>query len=181
VWDLLVDPRRVVDCVPGGELDAVVDGRTFDGRVRVRLGALTLAYRGRVRLAEVDLAARRVRIVGEALESAGAGWARLTLDSWLTALPGGRTAVAVLAQVEVAGRMVEVWRGLLEQVARQVFQQFAACVRATAEAEAARPPGARGGLPPARRREPLRAIPLLVRALRAWVAAAMFPGRGSNP
>ncbi|HEY7724395.1 MAG TPA: SRPBCC domain-containing protein [Anaeromyxobacteraceae bacterium] len=176
VWDFLVDPRRVVGCVPGGELDAVLDERVFDGRVRVDVGAWTMAYRGRVRLAEVDVAARSVRIVGQALESAGAGSARLTLDSSLTALPGGRTGVAVHARVEMAGGIVRPWRGLLDHVARQVFQQFTASVRAAAGRPAV--PGAAPAQ--AGRREPLRAIPLLARALRAWVAGLVRPRRSGS-
>jgi hypothetical protein len=35
VWGFLVDPRRMVGCVPGGELERVLDDRTFDGAVRV--------------------------------------------------------------------------------------------------------------------------------------------------
>jgi carbon monoxide dehydrogenase subunit G len=172
VWDFLVDPRRVVACVPGGELTAVLDERTFDGTIRVIVGPLTLAYGGRVRLADVDAAARRVRILGDAHERAGTDSARLTLESWLTPLPGGATEVVALARVDVAGRVVELGRGVLESLGHLVFQQFASCVRATVEAEQA--PvlgGARAAAhPKAVRPEPLRAVPLVFRAVKAWVA-----------
>ncbi len=181
VWDYLIDPRRVVACVPGGELGAIVDERTYDGAVKVAVGPLTLAYAGRVRLAEVDAAARRVKIVGEARERAGTDSARLTLESWLTALPSGRTEVVAHAQVDVAGRIVELGRGVLEQLAHVVFQDFAACVRATVEAEEARRAALAAGATapqPARAASPapLRAVPLVFRALRAWVGAWLRRG-----
>lgn len=170
VWDFLVDPRRVVGCVPGGELGAILNERTFDGTVSVAVGPLTLAYGGRVELAEVDAGHRRVRIVGRARERAGPDRARLTLESWLDAPPGGGTQVTARARVDVAGRIVELGLAFLEPLAHLVFQEFAEKVRATLEAEEA---CRRLGAAPqaARRSPPLRALPLVLRALRAWLAA----------
>jgi carbon monoxide dehydrogenase subunit G len=179
VWDHLVDPRRVVACVPGGELTSVTDERTFHGALRVAVGPLVLAYAGRVRLEEADVAARRVRIVGEAHERAGPGAARLTLESWLAPLPAGATEVVAHARVDVRGRIVELGRGALEQLGHVVFQDFAARVRDAVEAEeAGRPaPGASEGA----RNEPLRAVPLVLRALRAWLAARLRTAGGRSP
>jgi carbon monoxide dehydrogenase subunit G len=183
VWEYLVDPRRVVACVPGGELTAVLDDRTFEGTIRVVVGPLTLAYGGRVHLAEVDEAARRVTIVGDAHERAGTDSARLTLRSWLTALRGAEaTEVVAHARIDVAGRIVELGRGVLEPLGHLVFQQFASCVRETLEAEqAAIAAGACAGAhPKVARAEPLRAIPLVLRAMRAWMAGWLRPRRGAG-
>jgi len=188
VWDFLLDPRRVVRCVPGGELTDVVDERNFRGRVRIAVGPLTLAYGGGVRLAEVDELARRVKIVGLARERAGVDSARLSLESWLAELPWGGTEVFALARIDVAGRVVELGRGFLEQLGHLVFQEFAASVAARIESAArARAAPAPVGAPPASA-APLRAIPLVFRALRAWAAGAVRarrshedggPGRGA--
>jgi carbon monoxide dehydrogenase subunit G len=162
VWNFLVDPRRVVECVPGGALVAIVDDRTYDGEVRVSVGPLTFAYGGRVSLAEADAAARRVTIVGEAHERAGTGSALLTLASELAALPGG-TDVAAHVRVAVGGRLVELGRGFLEELGHVVFREFAERVCASIERGGRRPPG----------QATLRALPLVLRALRGWLA----PGR----
>lgn len=183
VWDFLVDPRRVVACVPGGDLASVIDERTFDGTIRVSVGPWIIPYAGRVHLAEMDVAERRVKIVGAARERAGDDSARLTLESWLTPLPGGATEVVAHARVDVAGRVVELGRGVLEPLGHLVFQQFAACVRATVEAERAGGRGAAtaGPAPGPARREPLRAIPLVLRAVRAWMAGWLRPREGGGP
>ena len=181
VWDYLIDPRRVVGCVPGGEVAAVLDERTFDGTIRVAVGPLTLAYAGRVELAEVDSAAHRVKIVGTAHERAGPGSARLTLDSWLTPLPGGETEVVAHARVDVTGAIVELGRGVLESLGHVVFQDFASCVRATIEAEEAVRHGARAPAAPARRRRaPVRAFPLVFRAVKRWMAGWFRPRAGGR-
>jgi carbon monoxide dehydrogenase subunit G len=180
VWDFLVDPRRVVACVPGGELGQVVDERTFHGKVRVRVGPLVLAYRGRVSLAEVDAGARRVRIVGEARETAGTDAVRMTLESGLTALPTGGTEVIARVRVEVEGRLIELGRGVLERAGHEVFRDFAACVRARIEAEAAGGSGGGAGArAPVPHRDALRPVPLLIGALRAWVAE-LLRARGAR-
>jgi carbon monoxide dehydrogenase subunit G len=173
VWDFLVDPRRVVACVPGGELLGVTGDGAFDGRLRVAIGPFTFAYGGRVRIAEEDLASRHVRIVGEARERAGSDSARLTLVSRLATLPGGATEVVAHARVEVEGRLVELGRGLLEPLGHLVFQDFAGAVRAAVEAEAAgaAPVPATGARPRAPAGPPLRAVPLAFRTLGSWMAA----------
>jgi carbon monoxide dehydrogenase subunit G len=179
VWDFMVDPRRVVACVPGGELEAV-DGRTFLGAVKVLVGPLTLAYRGRVRLAKVDADLRRVTIVGEARERAGTDSARLTLESWLGSLPDGRTEVVAIARVDVAGRILRLGLGVLQPLGHAVFQEFAARVQERIEAdEACR---ARGEAPPVRgATEPLRAIPFALGSLRAWVLGMFRPRVRGRP
>ncbi len=174
VWTFLVDPRRVVTCLPGAELVGVVDPRTFDGNVKVKVGPMTVSYRGRVHLAEVDEAGRRVRMTGEGREAAGAGTARMTMESRLAAAPGGGTEVAVQADVDVAGRLVQLGRGMIEQVAHQLFQQFAACVRSTLESA-----GAAGA--PAPRPEAVRAIPLFFSALWAWILELLRRLGGRRP
>jgi len=142
VWAYLVDPRRVVTCLPGAELVEVTDERTFQGNVKVKVGTVTVSYKGRVLLAELDSTARHVKMIGEGRETAGTGSAKLTLVSRVNALPDGATEVSVQADLDVVGRIVQLGRGLVEQVARQLFQQFVGCVRATLEAEAGLPAAA---------------------------------------
>ncbi len=169
VWAYLVDPRRVVRCLPGAELTEVVDEKTFLGRVKVKVGPVTVGYQGKVLLVELDEAGRRVRMTGEGRESTGSGAARMNMESRLARLPSGATEVTVQAEVDVAGRIMQLGRGMIEQVSRQLFQQFSACVQATLEAEAlaATAPGGSSSAPaPAPREvEPVRAIPLLLTTL----------------
>lgn len=134
VWRYLIDPRQVVECLPGAELVNAVDDRTFTGRVKVKVGPVTAAYEGQARLVEVDEGARRVRMTAEGRESAGAGSAKMTMTSLVTAADGGGSAVRVEAQLDVAGRIVQFGRGMIETVNRQMFAQFTACVRTRMEA-----------------------------------------------
>ena len=163
VWSYLVDPRRVVRCLPGAELTEVVDERTFLGKVKVKVGPVTVAYQGKVLLVELDEAGRRVRMTGEGRESTGSGAARMNMESRLVLLPTGATEVTVVAEVDIAGRLMQLGRGMIEQVSHQLFQQFATCVQATLEAEAAASASGPAGEsppppPPPREVEPVRAV-----------------------
>ena len=170
VWEYLVDPRRVVGCLPGAELTEVVDERTFHGAMKVKVGPVTVSYRGRVRLVEVDGAGHRVRMEGDGRESAGTGSAKMVMESTVTAAEGGGSEVVVRSDVDVVGRIVQLGRGMIEQVSHQLFEQFAGCVRATLEAEAASRAGAAAPAePPPPRPEAVAALPLLLRAIWAWL------------
>jgi carbon monoxide dehydrogenase subunit G len=42
VWKYLIDPQRVVHCLPGAELLEQQDERTFLGAIKVKVGPLSM-------------------------------------------------------------------------------------------------------------------------------------------
>jgi carbon monoxide dehydrogenase subunit G len=144
VWAFLIDPQKVVQCLPGAELLSTEDARTFTGRIRVKVGPVVAGYRGRARFEEIDESARRARMSGEGQETSGGGSAKMKMTSTVTSLDNGGARVQVDAEVDVVGRLVQFGRGMMEEVSRQLFQQFADCVRSRLEAEntaSGAPPG----------------------------------------
>lgn len=143
VWAFLKNPADVVTCLPGAELTSTIDERTYGGRVKVKVGPITAAYAGKATLAEVDDASRRMQIVAEGKESGGPGSARMTMTGVVTALPDGGSEVSVDAAIDIAGRVMQFGRGLIESVNKQLFRQFAEAVQARlAAAEAPASSGA---------------------------------------
>jgi uncharacterized protein len=194
VWSYLVDPRQVVDCLPGAELTEVKDDSTFLGRVKVKVGPVTAAYNGKVTITNRDDGAHVVSMVGEGREAAGSGSAKMTMTSRLASLPTGVTQVRVTADVDIVGKAAQFGRGMIETVNKQLFKQFTECVRTTLEPPADHPPSSATNEPvspstslpfsgsaapsasPRAQAEPLRILPMLVRAavemLGRWVRAA---------
>ena len=177
VWRYIIDPHRVVSCLPGAELTGDEGERTYLGRVRVKVGPVTASYAGRAQLAEVDEARHSVRLTGEGRESGGAGSARLTMRSHLVRMPDGATEIRVEADIDVAGKIVQFGRGMIEGVSRQLFRQFAECVRAELETSAAvvepsRPSAVSSATPAAPRPDvkPVRALPLVLK----WLWSALL-------
>ena len=133
VWRYIVDPHRVVRCLPGAELTGEEAERTYLGRVKVKVGPVTASYSGRAQLSDVDEVNHRVRLTGEGRETGGAGSAKLAMTSRITALSVGATEIRVEADIDIAGKIVQFGRGMIEGVSKQLFRQFADCVRAELE------------------------------------------------
>jgi len=196
VWQYLLDPHKVVVCMPGAELAEVVDERTFLGNIKIKIGPITTSYKGRIQMTEVDPSAHVVSIVAEGRESGG-GTAKGTMTSRLQTSPDGDTEVAVEAGVDITGRIMQFGRGMIEDVTRQLFQQFVSCARQQIEAlpvgagvtsgsaqakvpEQAEAPGqaaAPGQAPPVREAEPIRVLPLAFRALWSAIGRIFKPSR----
>jgi hypothetical protein len=166
VWRFVMDPDKVAACMPGAELEQVVDERTFLGSIKIKVGAITTGYKGRVQITEVDAVSYRVQMVGEGRETGG-GTAKATMSSSLRLLPDGQTEVITEASLDLTGRIMQVGRGMIQGVSQQLFQQF---VRRTKERLEA-PEGAAALATPTDR-EPLRVVPLILRTL--WAAVLGF-------
>src|SRR5499427_9143790 len=129
VWEYLIDPAKVAVCIPGAELLESQDERTFVGAVKVKVGPMTMSYKGLMKFTEVDEQGRQVRMVGEGRETGGAGSAKVTMLSKVAPLEGGGALVVVSADVDLVGKVVQFGRGMIEEVSRQLFRQFSACVK----------------------------------------------------
>ena len=135
VWQYLIDPASVVQCLPGAELLESHDDRTFVGQIKVKVGPLSMSYKGKGSFTEVNDETHTVRMVGEAREVGGSGSTKVTMVSIVTALDGGGSQVSVDADINLVGRIVQFGRGMIEEVSRQMFRQFSACVKSRLEAD----------------------------------------------
>lgn len=129
VWKYMIDPERVVHCLPGAELLEVQDDQSFLGAIKVKVGPLAMSYKGKARFTEVNEETYQVRMVGDAREVGGSGSTKVSMLSTVSALPDGGSEVVVNADVDLVGRIVQFGRGMIEEVSRQMFRQFSACVK----------------------------------------------------
>jgi carbon monoxide dehydrogenase subunit G len=82
VWDGLLDIERVAPCMPGATLDRV-EGDSFGGRVKVKVGPISMTYSGTARFLQRDEDTRRVTIQADGRELRGSGTAAATIDAVL--------------------------------------------------------------------------------------------------
>src|SRR5215467_12816636 len=179
VWEYLIDPARVVFCIPGAELLEAQDERTFVGAVKVKVGPMTMSYKGLMKFTEVDEQEHQVRMVGEGREAGGAGSARVTMLSKVAPLGGVGSLVVVNAEVDLVGKIVQLGRGMIEEVSRQLFRQFSACVKQRLEvADEAQPSVTQTAEPrsgeksPEAETEALSVAPLALQAI--WAVIKRF-------
>jgi carbon monoxide dehydrogenase subunit G len=136
VFSFLLDVNRVVGCMPGAELSEVVDPDNFKGRVKIKVGPITVAYNGTARIAERDETARRAVLQADGRETTGPGSARAS--AVMTVVPAGSGSMVKLAtDFNVAGRIANFGRGVMEDVSRRLVGQMAQCIKSNLESEAA--------------------------------------------
>jgi carbon monoxide dehydrogenase subunit G len=126
VWTAVVDPERVAPCMPGATLGEV-DGDSFRGTVKVKLGPISLMYKGTGEFLEKDEQARRVVIKASGKDARGAGTASATVTVTLTAA-GGSTTGAVATDLSVTGKPAQFGRGMISEVGGKILKSFAACL-----------------------------------------------------
>ena len=129
VWKYLIDPQRVVQCLPGAELLEQQDERTFLGAIKVRVGPLSMSYKGQAKFTEINEETHQVRMVGDAREVGGSGSTKVSMLSTVSPLASGGSEVLVNADIDLVGKIVQFGRGMIEEVSRQMFRQFSTCVR----------------------------------------------------
>ncbi len=192
-WAYLTQPERIVVCLPGAELTEVVDERCYAGGVKVKLGAVTMEYRGTAEFTEVDPERRVIRMEGKGRERRGGGTVTLAMESRVHELDEGRCEVTVVADIQLAGKIVRFGRGMIQAVTAEIFKEFTASraaelaagkARGATDADAAAQPRPTGvpvaprptgesadvsGTAAASSSEALPLLPLLLRSLRSWL------------
>ncbi|MFG2965073.1 MULTISPECIES: SRPBCC family protein [unclassified Streptomyces] len=125
-WRALLDIERVAPCLPGAVVEDY-DGKTVTGSVKVKVGPVTVAYRGTAVFEEQDASAHRMVLLAAGRETRGQGTARATVTAALTERDGA-TAVSVRTDLTVTGRPAQFGRGVLAEVGDRLVGQFAVCL-----------------------------------------------------
>jgi uncharacterized protein len=141
VFAYLINVNKVVGCVPGAELSEVVDPTTFKGKVKIKVGPITVAYSGTARIIDRNDAQHSATLEAEGRETTGPGSARA--KALMSVEPeGAGSTVKIVTDYNVAGRVAQFGRGVMEDVSRRIVNDMAACIKANVEAAE---PAADGG------------------------------------
>jgi uncharacterized protein len=137
VWGALLDPERVAPCMPGATLTGV-DGDSFTGTMKVKLGPVVLLYKGTGTFTERDEQARRAVLKAAAKDSRGNGTVNATVTITLTQ-EGDQTSGTVVTDLSITGRPAQFGRGMIADVGGKILEQFASCLSDKLAAPAAAP------------------------------------------
>jgi carbon monoxide dehydrogenase subunit G len=125
-WDVLLDVERIAPCMPGATVTEV-NGEEITGTVKVKLGPVSLTYKGVAKFTERDETARSVSVAANGRETRGAGTASATVKASLA--PGedeNQTVVTMHTSLNVTGRPAQFGRGVMADVSAKLVDQFAA-------------------------------------------------------
>jgi len=159
VWDAMLDVERVAPTVPGAEVLERVSDDAYKVAIRVKVGPMSMTYRGEVEITERDEAAHRAVMKARAKESRGQGTADADVTMVLVGQNGG-TSATVTTDVQLSGKVATMGQGVLQDVSRRLVETFAGnlatMLEGGAPAEAATTASAEGS---SRAEEPAAAEP----------------------
>jgi len=128
-WDVLLDVERIAPCMPGAIVDEF-DGEVVTGRIKVKVGPVSLTYKGTAKFTERDPEARVILLEASGKETRGAGTASATVRATLESESGGEATKATMhTTMNVTGRPAQFGRGVMVEVGGKLVEQFAQNLR----------------------------------------------------
>ena len=129
VWETLMDIERVAPCLPGAEVTEAGDDGIYRGTFSVRLGPTTAAYRGELKMEELDQVSRRVVMRASGQDKRGQGSAKASIVSTMRE-EGDVTRVDVETDFTITGRLARFGRGgMIKDISNRLLKDFAECLQ----------------------------------------------------
>lgn len=123
-WPLITDLERIAPCLPGAELQEV-EGETYRGVVKVKLGAISSQFKGEANFIERDDENYRAVIKGVGRDTGGRGNASAEITAQAESLSPTSTRVAVTTDLHITGKVAQFGRGIMGDVSSKLMAQFA--------------------------------------------------------
>jgi carbon monoxide dehydrogenase subunit G len=130
VWELLLDVERVAPCMPGAELTETIDENAWSGRVKMKVGPVTMKYAGKVVRTERHDVNRRMTLLAEGTEESGKGGASATVRAAVEPTPDGGSCVEITQELALTGAAAQFGGRMIADVSAHLTKQFAGCLRA---------------------------------------------------
>jgi uncharacterized protein len=128
VWRTILDVESVAGCVPGARVVGRIGDDAYKVAMTIKLGPVSMEYRGEIQVLEADESARRAVMRGRAKEARGQGTAEATAELHLRQ-EGGTVHGEVTADVKLSGRAAAMGQGVIGDVAEQMIGQFSTCLQ----------------------------------------------------
>lgn len=122
-WRILTDVERIAPCLPGAQLQEV-EGDTYRGVVKVKVGPIQAQFKGQASFVERDDNAHRAVLKGEGRDTGGKGNASALITAELTANGADSTSVKVTTDLTITGKVAQFGRGAMADVSDKLLGQF---------------------------------------------------------
>jgi carbon monoxide dehydrogenase subunit G len=124
VWNAILDVERVAPNVPGAEVLEQTGADSYKVAVKVKVGPMSMRYRGDVEIVERDEEVHRAVMKARAKESRGQGTAEADVTMSLRG-QDGRTSATITTDMELSGKAASMGQGVLQDVAGRLVETFA--------------------------------------------------------
>ncbi|MCH7982251.1 MAG: SRPBCC family protein [Proteobacteria bacterium] len=125
-WEFLQNIEAVAGCMPGAKLTEKVAENHHKGTVKVRLGPVTMSFRGEVEVQDIDPATQSLRLLGKGTDSSGSSGVSMNLLARIDAADDGSCVLVGSSEVSLSGKAVAFGGRMMDAVADKILVQFAA-------------------------------------------------------
>lgn len=124
VYRLMLDVEKVAPCIPGAHVLGSREDGSYDAEVKVKLGPVSMTYRGTVKVEEHDDSARTAKLRAKGNEARGQGTAQAVMSMSVTPAEDGGSQVAVSTDMLVSGRVAQMGQGIMQDVAKRMMGEM---------------------------------------------------------
>lgn len=129
VWTFFQDIPEVASCMPGAELQDQQGDDIYEGKVSVKLGAMTATFEGQATI-DPDPETMTCQIEGKGVDRRGGSRGQVSVEYRLHGVNGG-TRVEVDADVKLSGAAAQFGRkGLITEMSNRLIGEFVDCLEA---------------------------------------------------
>jgi uncharacterized protein len=118
-WTAILDLERLVPCVEGGSVSERTGPDSVKAEIKVKMGAMSLTYRGTVEVVEHDDANHRVLLKVKSREAGGQGFANADVEFSLA--DGGGT---IHTEAQITGKAASMGEGVMVTVLDALINDF---------------------------------------------------------
>jgi len=129
LWDFLMDVPRVSRCLPGVETVQPLEGDSYQGLFRVKLGPISIGLEGKVTIEEQSREAWRAALRADATDRKLGGGMRARARMRLAPAGEGATTLTVETELTVLGKIGEFGQPVIKKKADALLQEFAANIQ----------------------------------------------------
>ena len=122
-WPIICDVERIAPCLPGAQLQEI-EGTTYRGVVKIKLGAITANFKGEAEFIERDDTAHRAKLAASGRDTGGRGNARADVTAEAESLAPTSTRCTVTAELNITGKVAQFGRGIMGDVSKKLMDQF---------------------------------------------------------
>ena len=137
-WPVICDVERIAPCLPGAQLQEI-EGDTYRGVVKIKLGAVNANFKGEASFVERDDENHRATLTASGRDTGGRGNASADVTAEAEALSPTSTRCVVTAELHITGKVAQFGRGIMGDVSKKLMNQFSANLNEMLDEQGAAP------------------------------------------
>ncbi len=124
VWQVLSDPRAVVECVPGATLGEQQEDGSYDAALTIKFGPAKVSFRARFTL-ELNEPEMSGQVASRAKDNQGGTRVKTAMNfSVVEGAAPGSSAIPIDAQVEISGKLASLVESGANLVVKYMTREF---------------------------------------------------------